>query len=205
MDTWLVPTLGSKLEVYIKGQKLADCGGNFFIPVGTLDTDVEVVGNDVSKYTFYGACTDLTPCVESEIKDWEQVSHPPFKEQVTKDFDVAQYTGSSDVLFSISDTWHTCEQFSIYADGKELGRTHGPLTLAGEEKYNPRHLFGSNLRPGTDANAPYISITHGGFFGTFRLKQGTQKVTVNALNLVEKDVGWWFSYYGWRLDKPCSG
>jgi hypothetical protein len=130
----------------------------------------------VSKYTFYGACTDLTPCVGNQIKDWEQVSHPPFREEVTKEFSVAQYTGSSDVLFSIADTWHTCEQFSIYADGQELGRTHGPLTLAGEEKYNPRHLFGSKLRPGTGRHSPYVSITHGGFFGTFRLKQGNPPV-----------------------------
>ncbi|KAF6525522.1 hypothetical protein HZS61_011317 [Fusarium oxysporum f. sp. conglutinans] len=163
-------------------------------PAGTLDTDVEVVGKGSTKYTFYGACTEFTPCVGSQIKDWEQVAHPPFQEEITKDFNVGQYTESSDVLFSIADTWHTCEQFSIYADGQELGRTHGPLTLQGEEKFNPRHIFGSNLKAGTGAGAPYISITHGGFFGTFRVKQGTQKITVKALNLVEKDIGRWYSY-----------
>jgi hypothetical protein len=35
LDTWLVPASGSDLEVYIQGQKVADCGGgNFFIPAG---------------------------------------------------------------------------------------------------------------------------------------------------------------------------
>lgn len=140
--------------------------------LGTLDTDVEVFSRDATKYTFYGACSQYTPCVGGQIKDWAQLAQPPFQEGIMKDIDVSQYTSSSDVLFSIADTWNDCEQFAIYADGQELGRTHGPLTLEGEEKFNPAHIFGSKLAPGTGANAPYVTITHGGFFGTFRLKQG---------------------------------
>jgi hypothetical protein len=149
---------------------------------------VEVVGKGSTTYKFYGACTDLTPCVDTQIKDWEQVSHPPFEEQVTKDFDVGKYTSTSDVLLSIADTWGTCEQFSVYADGQELGKTHGPLTLQGDEKFNPIHILGSKLWPGYGPDAPYISITHGGFFGTFRLKQGTsmQSHSLSALPILCK-------------------
>lgn len=202
-DTWFVPGAATGLELYIKGEKQANCEGKFFIPHGTLDTDVEVSTSSPTSYTFYGACTELTPCVGSQIQDWQQLYQPPFQEGIQKDFQVGTHTGGGDILFSIADTWGTCEQFAIFADGKELGKTHGPLTLKGDEKFNPANILGSKLWPGTGYPAPYISITHGGFFGTFRIPQGTQKITVKTISLVEKGV-WASSYYGWRLDRPCS-
>lgn len=105
--------------------------------------------------------------------DWTGTTISPYKEGASHVLDVGKYTGTSDVLLSIVDTDGTTEQFSVSVDGQELGRTHGALTLQGDEKFNPTKILGRKFWPGIGQDSPYTSITHGGFFGTFRLKQGT--------------------------------
>ncbi|PKX89337.1 uncharacterized protein P174DRAFT_425263 [Aspergillus novofumigatus IBT 16806] len=111
-----------------------------------------------------------------------------------------------DILLTIADNWSPAEVFEVYVDhGQLLGKTHGPLTCPENEMSNREHLLGlKKLAVGIDAPSPYVSISHGGFWGTFRIPAGTNVITVRLADAIELDWGWWYAFFAHRLDEPCS-
>jgi hypothetical protein len=85
---------------------------------------------------------------------------PPGKDEL--EIDVSKY--DFDFIFTMTDTSITTEQYTVYADGKKVGMTHGRLTL--DDKYNTDHI---NVQQ--SGNAPYV-IANDGFWGSYRIPKG---------------------------------
>ncbi|KAA8646764.1 uncharacterized protein ATNIH1004_005439 [Aspergillus tanneri] len=158
------------------------------------------------QYTFYGACGKYTPCVGKKLKDWKQTrTAGPFKLGATAKVNVERETKNQDILFTIVDTWSPAEVFEVLADSQPIGKTHGPLTLPENEMSSKDHLLGwGKLEVKHGAQSPYVGISHGAFWGTFRIPKGTKLVTVKLVDAIELGKGWHYAYFGYRLDEPCS-
>lgn len=83
-------------------------------------------------------------------------------------FDISAHTADGDTLLTVADAWFPAEIYTITIDGKELGRTHGALTLPGDEKYSTEHIMNDKLYVKTLE----MGITHGAYWGTFKVPKG---------------------------------
>lgn len=115
---------------------------------------------------FYGSCSSYKPCVGRELVPWTRgVSNKRLGQQ--GEIDVGQY--DTDLVLTIADTETTSEQYTIYADGKEIGSTHGRLTL-GKDKYKRDHI--NRINVGSGAAGALRSIANDGFWGSFKIPRG---------------------------------
>jgi hypothetical protein len=115
---------------------------------------------------FYGSCSPNNPCVGREVVPWTRgVSNKRSGQQ--GEIDVSQY--NTDLVLTIAITEPTSEQYTIYADGKEIGSTHGRLTL-GKDKYSTDHINRVNV--GSGAAGALRSIANDGFWGSFKIPRG---------------------------------
>ncbi|KAI2632841.1 hypothetical protein GGS21DRAFT_521591 [Xylaria nigripes] len=190
-DTWVTASSGA-LQVFVDGKKVKEQGdGSFLIPGGTSASAVKYKSPGGAKVQFSAACSKDTPRLGRELIDWNAAYTYATKRDAVIDIGGYDY----DVILTIADTSKTTEQFTVLVDGKEIDKTHGPLTL-GDAKYDP-------------ANIPMIwvaegklgaleSITHGGFWGSFRIPAGTEKATVH---LEHFEAGWPDYRFSYRLDK----
>ena len=112
------------------------------------------------RYT--GACSPHTPCVGGNILDWTKIDLKNKPNGVDVDF--SQY--NEDVVLTVADAFGLTEQQVVYADGKEIGLTHGRLTL-GNDMYNPAHMSMVNPVP----NSNYV-LANDGFWASYRIPKG---------------------------------
>ena len=137
---------------------------------GTLSTDVEIVNGSPGSisYEYYAVCTEYTPCMDQEKKGrWSVFNLYTSTGNITT-IDISTHTADGDTLLTLADAWYTAEIYTITVNGKELGRTHGALTLPGDEKYSTKHLMNDKLY----AKTLEMGITHGAYWGTFRVPKG---------------------------------
>jgi hypothetical protein len=84
------------------------------------------------------------------------------------DIDVSSY--DYPLVFTLADTWYTTEQYTVLADGKEVGKTHGRLSL-GDDKYNTKHIA-KTAWVGVGPAGALKSIANDGFWGSFHIPKG---------------------------------
>ncbi|KAI1826721.1 hypothetical protein F4861DRAFT_42983 [Xylaria intraflava] len=194
-DTWVTASSGA-LQIFVDGQKVKEQGdGNFLIPAGTAASAVKYKSPSGASIQFAGACSKDTPCLGRQLQDW--AAGYTYSTQPDAEVNIGGY--DYDVILTLADTSKTTEQYHVLIDGKEIDKTHGPLTL-GDAKYDP-----ANIPPNFWAWEGKIgaleSITHGGFWGSFRIPAGTEKVTVHLGHFEPGFPNYIFAY---RLDKLCQ-
>jgi hypothetical protein len=84
------------------------------------------------------------------------------------DIDVSSY--DYPLVFTLADISVTTEQYTVRADGKEVGKTHGRLSL-GDDKYNTKHIAKTTDVGGGPTGA-LRSIANDGFWGSFHIPKG---------------------------------
>jgi len=192
-DVWLTKSPDDDLDVYIKGKKIQPqaSGTSYLIPGGTKATDVKYSSPNTLQVNFYGKCTQDTPCIGKNVEPWtpKSVVAPPGKDEL--EIDVSKY--DFDFIFTMSDTSITTEQYTVYADGKKVGMTHGRLTL--DDKYNTDHI---NVQQ--SGNAPYV-IANDGFWGSYRIPKDTEKITVK---MNHEQAGYPWYEWTYRIDRLCD-
>ncbi|POR36050.1 Uncharacterized protein TPAR_03752 [Tolypocladium paradoxum] len=198
-DTWVTAWPDDDLEIYVQGQNPHPqaSGTSFLIPAGTLANDVYYRAPKGTQIQFYGACSADTPCIGEEVRTWTEGPHVTTSNR-DGEIDVSGY--DSDLVFTITDTWVTTEQYTVLADGKEVGKTHGRLTL-GADKYNTNHIAKTTDVGATLPSAALLAIANDGFWGSFRIPRGTKKVTVR---LSFEAVPYPFYVFAYRVDKLCK-
>ncbi|KAM4066541.1 hypothetical protein HRG_000634 [Hirsutella rhossiliensis] len=196
-DTWVTKFEGDDLDIYIQGRKLPvqESGTSYLIPAGTSASEVYYKSSKGAKIQFYGACSADTPCVSEEVKDWVQ-GPAVLIAQPDADIDVSGY--DFDLVFTIADTSVTTEQYTVLADGKEVGKTHGRLSL-GCDKYNTKYI--ANVDVGVGPYGALRSIANDGFWGSFKIPKETKKVTVH-MNYESPSYPYFLFEY--RMDKLCQ-
>ncbi|KAK1237175.1 hypothetical protein MKX07_006054 [Trichoderma sp. CBMAI-0711] len=193
-DVWVTKLAEGDLTLYINGKEVIphSSGVDFLIPAGTVADDVSYNSRTGTMILFYGSCSSYNPCVGRELVPWTRgVSNKRLGQQ--GEIDVRQY--DTDLVLTIADTETTSEQYTVYADGKEIGSTHGRLTL-GKDKYNRERI--NRINVGSGAAGALRSIANDGFWGSFRIPRGTRKVTISD---EDSDYDFVFEY---RLDKACN-
>ncbi|KAL6872131.1 hypothetical protein J3F83DRAFT_772767 [Trichoderma novae-zelandiae] len=193
-DVWVTKLDDGDLALYIRGKKIIPHSSSFdfFIPAGTVGDDVLYKSDTGTMIQFYGSCSRHTPCIGTQVVPWSKgVSNKRLGEE--GEIDVRHF--DTDLVLTVADTEVTSEQYTVYADGKEVGRTHGRLTL-GNDKYKRSHITRVNV--GSGAAGALRSIANDGFWGSFKIPRGTRKVTVIDEN---SDSDFAFEY---RLDKACA-
>ncbi|KAL7813058.1 hypothetical protein V8C26DRAFT_436655 [Trichoderma gracile] len=193
-DMWVTKLAEGDLTLYINGKKVIPHGSgvDFLIPAGTVADDVWYKSQSGSMILFYGSCSPYNPCVGRELVPWTRgVSNKRAGQQ--GEIDVGQY--DTDLVLTIADTETTSEQYTIYADGKEVGSTHGRLTL-GKDKYKRDHI--NRINVGSGAAGALRSIANDGFWGSFKIPRGTRKITI-----IDEDSDYDFAFE-YRLDKACT-
>ncbi|OQE10695.1 hypothetical protein PENFLA_c081G00188 [Penicillium flavigenum] len=197
-DTLVTKFPDDDLDIYVKDQKLQaqGSGTSYLIPAGTSGDDVYYKSPKGAQVQFYGACSKDTPCIGNELVAWQQG-----KLLTTADPDMElDFSGYDyDVVFTLTDTLVTTEQYVVRADGKEVGTTHGRLSL-GEDKYNTKHIA-KTTNVGGGAPGALKSIANDGFWGSFRIPKGTKAVTVH-LDHYSPDYPYFVFEY--RIDKLCQ-
>ncbi|PWI69316.1 hypothetical protein PCL_00963 [Purpureocillium lilacinum] len=198
-DTWVTTWPDDDLEIYIKGEKVRPqaSGTSYLIPAGTSGDDVYYKSSRGTQIQFYGACSPDTPCTGEEVVPWTQGKAVTVADRDAV-IDVSKYTSDGDLVFTIADTSVTTEQYTILADGKEVGKTHGRPTL-GTDKYNTKNI--ANVDVGAGPWGALRSIANDGFWGSFRIPKGTQQVTVH-MNF--EGPGWPYYLFEYRIDKLCK-
>jgi hypothetical protein len=198
-DTWVVGWPDDDLSIYVKDQKLQPqaSGTSYLIPAGTSADDVYYKSPKGAQIQFFGACSADTPCIGEEVAAWVE-GKPLYTTARDQDIDVSGY--DFDLVFTIADTWVTTEQYTVLADGKEVGKTHGPLSL-GDDKYNTKHIASTVDVGRYDAGA-LKSISNAGFWGSFRIPKETKKVTVRLGTCDSINHGYFVFEY--RMDKLCQ-
>ncbi|UNI23836.1 hypothetical protein JDV02_009630 [Purpureocillium takamizusanense] len=198
-DTWVTTWPDDDLDIYIKGEKVKPqaSGTSYLIPAGTSGDDVYYKSSRGAQIQFYGACSPSTPCIGEEVVPWTQGKAVTVGDRDAV-IDVSKYTSDGDLVFTIADTSVTTEQYTILADGKEVDKTHGRLTL-GADKYNTKNIV--NIDVGAGPWGALRSIANDGFWGSFRIPKGTQQVTVH-MNF--EAPGWPHYLFEYRIDKLCK-
>ncbi|KAI9931977.1 hypothetical protein MW887_009478 [Aspergillus wentii] len=195
-DTWVTTFPDDDLDIYVNNKKAQPdaSGTGYLIPGGTPVKDVFYKSSKGADIQFFGACSKDTPCVSDEVKTWtnDAVTEPA----PTKDFDVSDY--DFDLVFTVQDTSIATEQYTILADGEEVGKTHSRLTL-GDDKYNTKHIV--NAYVGDYAAGAINGITHEGFWGSFIIPKETKTVTIDMEFFKSAYPTYVFTY---RLDKLCD-
>ncbi|KAB8228067.1 uncharacterized protein BDW43DRAFT_316269 [Aspergillus alliaceus] len=191
-DTWVTKFPGDDLDIYINDKSIEPQGSgtSYLIPGGTKGKDVKYLSSKGAQIRFYGACSADTPCIGDAVESWVRETVTVGKDSL--DIDVTKY--DFDIIFTISDTFITTEQYTIFADGEKVDKTHGRLTL-GDDKYNTDHI---NIHQ--SGTAPQV-IANDGFWGSFRILKGTKKITVKMTDY--KAPYPWYEFY-YRIDKPCQ-
>ncbi|PTB62684.1 hypothetical protein BBK36DRAFT_1172439 [Trichoderma citrinoviride] len=193
-DTWVTKVAEGDLTLYINGKKVMphSSGVDFLIPAGTVADDVLYKSQSGTMILFYGSCSSDRPCVGRELVPWTRgVSDKRFGQE--GEIDVEHY--DTDLVLTIADTENTSEKYTVYADGKEIGSTHGRLTL-GKDKYKRDHTNRVNV--GSGAAGALRSIANDGVWGSFKIPRGTRKITISD---EDSDYDFAFEY---RLDEPCA-
>ncbi|OAQ67514.1 hypothetical protein VFPFJ_11103 [Purpureocillium lilacinum] len=192
-DTWVTTWPDDDLEIYIKGEKVRPQASG----TRTSGDDVYYKSSRGTQIQFYGACSPDTPCTGEEVVPWTQGKAVTVADRDAV-IDVSKYTSDGDLVFTIADTSVTTEQYTILADGKEVGKTHGRPTL-GTDKYNTKNI--ANVDVGAGPWGALRSIANDGFWGSFRIPKGTQQVTVH-MNF--EGPGWPYYLFEYRIDKLCK-
>ncbi|KAK5996119.1 hypothetical protein PT974_04547 [Cladobotryum mycophilum] len=199
-DTWVVKRPEDDLRMYVEGEavKPNSDGISYLIPAGTHANDVLYRCIHDSEVHYYGSCSVDTPCVDREILVWTQVTSLT-KEDRDQFIDVSAL--DFDVVFTVSDTSITTEQYIVLADGREVGRTHGRPTL-GDDKYNTAHI--ANVDVGIGASGALKSISNDGFWGSFLIPKDTQRVTIHMGVQGVESPGWPYYVLEYRIDHLCQ-
>ncbi|RFU80187.1 hypothetical protein TARUN_1997 [Trichoderma arundinaceum] len=196
-DTWVTKVSEGDLKLYIKGNKVnpEDSGLDFLIPAGTAASDVQYKSRKGANIRFYGSCSIYNPCRGREIVPWTRGTSRRGVNQ-EREIDVSHY--DFDLILTIADTEMTSEQYTVFADGKKIGTTHGRLSL-GEGKYKRSYIKKINV--GSGAAGALRSIANDGFWGAFKILKGTQKITIS-----DDTSGWVLDdfIFEYRLDKLCG-
>lgn len=135
--------------------------------LGTSGDDVYYKSPKGAQVQFYGACSKDTPCIGNEVVAWQQGK---WLTAAAPDMEIDFSGYDYDVVFTLTDTSVTTEQYVVRADGKEVGTTHGRLSL-GEDKYNTKHIA-ETTNVGGGAPGALKSIANDGFWGSFRIPKG---------------------------------
>ncbi|KAI9154996.1 hypothetical protein HJFPF1_07557 [Paramyrothecium foliicola] len=174
---------------------------NYRYPVNTwmtifgLGMSAEEVTYTSRKSTYIrycGACSEHTPCIDDNLVDWTGVDLEG--KPNGQDLDFSQY--DQDVIFTLTDSFGLSEQHEVLVDGKVTGLIHARPTL-GDDMYNAAHI--SRVNPIPNEYPP----ANDGFWGSYRIPKGTQKVTIRLKTTTSPDASSFLCKY--RVDKSCHG
>ncbi|CVK87862.1 uncharacterized protein FMAN_05312 [Fusarium mangiferae] len=167
----------------------------YLIRAGTQASDLQYIASGPTELQYYASCSEDTPCVYSNEKPWTSYTFGPGAELV---IDFSTY--EQDMVLSVADLYATSEQHAVFIDGKEIGRTHGALSLKGRGKdpYDPAMM--SNDHVGDLPDGPAKSIIGRGFWGSFKIPKGSKSVVVKMIYPTNNFKG----AGAYRIDKSCD-
>jgi hypothetical protein len=219
MDTWLtlseITPIQSQISVRADGKTIRPTKENhYLIPAGTMKVELDSTSAQAVNYQYSldGACSVETPCLSTQIQDWTAITTywnhdlgywPPNFTQPVRLGPVEDAALTHDVLLTVTDVIYTAEQYSIYVDGQEIGKTHG-ATYLGKDMYDRKYILNDNLQCGYNYK---WCITQGAFWGTFKIPRGSKNVTLAWTEGYTHDTAkeqWGNAISAYRIDLPCS-
>ncbi|KLP10158.1 uncharacterized protein FFB20_13117 [Fusarium fujikuroi] len=171
-------------------------GRTFYrIRAGTKASDLQYIASAPTELQYHASCSEETPCVLSKEKPWTLYTFGPGAELV---IDFSAY--EQDMVLSVADLYATSEQHAVFVDGKEIGRTHGALSLKdrGQNPYDPAVMLDDHV--GDLPDGPAKSIIGRGLWGSFKIPKDSKSVVVKMVHPTTNFKG----AGAYRTDKGCN-
>lgn len=139
---------------------------NNFVP-GTKASDLQYIASEPTELQYYASCSEDTPCIYGYDKPWTSYT---FGQDADLTIDFSAF--EQDMVLSVADLYGTTEQHAIFVDGREIGRTHGSLSLKGrgQDPYDPALMLDDHV--GDLPDGPAKSVVGRGFWGSFKIPKG---------------------------------
>ncbi|RKL39329.1 hypothetical protein BFJ72_g6801 [Fusarium proliferatum] len=167
----------------------------YMIPAGTKASDLQYIASEPTELYYYAFCSEDTPCIKGYVKPWTSYTFGQGKELV---IDLSSY--EQDMVLSVADQRGTSEQHAVFVDGKEIGRTHGALSLKGrgQDPYDPAMMPDDHV--GDVPDGPVKCVIGRGFWGSFKIPKGAKSVVVKMIHPTTNFEG----AGAYRIDKGCN-